>query len=789
MEKYVILHGHFYQPPREDPWTGLIEVQESAAPYSDWNRRITAECYAAGASSRILDSKGAILSIKNNYSHLSFNFGPTLLSWMETEAPQIYQRILDADRLSVERLGHGNALAQSYNHTILPLDTPEDALTQIRWGISDFTHRFKRPAEGMWLPECAVNEMVIDILIDEGMKFLILSPWQAHSLKKDNGEWEQLNNNPAPADRPFYISRPRGRIAVFFYNSELASSISFGHLLRSREGLEKALRETLDKSANPLVTIATDGEIYGHHEPFGDMCFSALVDNLGENPELIFTNYAAYLESHPPVQEVKLRPGDDKKGTSWSCEHGVGRWFGDCGCTTGGEEGWNQAWRTPLREAFDKLRIQAEPLWTKKIESLTGSGAREILDFYGEVLSGAVSPLDFAENAIPITTGKTLQKQQNLLKLLEGVKFLQFMYTSCGWFFSDLAGLEPVQNMRYAYRAAGLMDSDGSAGLIQSLQSSLSEAKSNIAAKGSGSRILEDSVIPKILPEAKSAAIFFWRNLYNLPDKERTTCGVWKGTEVLKKFIPVDGGGQKLTGSVSFKNVSTLESYNYKIRAFINRHFFCKEVDIAIDAQWLTIPIRTMPTALRMEIQETMLNESEDSLKDFLGSKANQRLRDLLIVQTLNVPFGASGWQSLELSLHYGPLLILDQLEKTPAENWEELLLSLEEILTHRDTIGMDADNGSVEKLSGKLVSRVAGILQKRSNREALEQLVIFLEILHRHGLQPLKPFVQNAVYILLEERCNCDEKNGLIEDECPSNNDLIDLARLVNINPERFGL
>ena len=264
---------------------------------------------------------------------------------------------------------------------------------------------------------------------------------------------------------------------------------------------------------------------------------------------------------------------------------------------------------------------------------------------------------------------------------------------------------------------------------------------------------------------------------------------MWKGTEVLKKFIPVDGGGQKLTGSVSFKNVSTLESYNYKIRAFINRHFFCKEVDIAIDAQWLTIPIRTMPTALRMEIQETMLNESEDSLKDFLGSKANQRLRDLLIVQTLNVPFGASGWQSLELSLHYGPLLILDQLEKTPAENWEELLLSLEEILTHRDTIGMDADNGSVEKLSGKLVSRVAGILQKRSNREALEQLVIFLEILHRHGLQPLKPFVQNAVYILLEERCNCDEKNGLIEDECPSNNDLIDLARLVNINPERFGL
>ncbi len=789
MKKYVILHGHFYQPPREDPWTGLIEAQESAAPYSDWNRRITAECYAAGASSRILDGDGAILSIKNNYSHMSFNFGPTLLSWMETEAPQTYQRIIDADRLSKERLGFGNAVAQSYNHTILPLDTPEDVLTQIRWGLSDFTHRFKRPAEGMWLPECAVNEMVIDILINEGMRFLILSPWQAHSLKMETGEWEPLNNNPAPSDRPFYISRPGGQIAVFFYNPELASGISFGHLLRSREGLEKALRETLNQSANPLVTIATDGEIYGHHEPFGDMCFSALLDNLGEKPDLIFTNYAAYLEFHPPVQEVRLRPGDDNKGTSWSCEHGVGRWFRDCGCTTGGEEGWNQAWRLPFRKAFDNLKHKAEPLWTKKIESLTGSNARRILDSYGEVLSGAVSPMDFAEKVMHETTGNTLQKQQDLLRLLEGIKFLQFMYTSCGWFFSELSGLEPVQNMRYAYRAAGLIDSDGSVGLIQRLQSNLSDAHSNIRTKGSGSRILEESVIPEILPEAKSAAIFFWRNLYNLPGKEKTTNGVWQGIDLRKKTISIDDGSQELTGFISFKNVSTLETYNYKFRALTDKHSFCREVDISIDSRWITIPISTMPTALRIEIQKTLLNESEDSLKEFLGSKANQRLRDLLIVQTLKVPFGASGWQSLELSLYYGPLLILDQLENTPAEKWKELLLSLDEMLTHRESIGMDSGNGSVENISGKIVSRVSGILQKRSNREALEQLVLFLEILHRHGLQPLKPFVQNAVFALLDERFNCDEENSSAEGECPSNDDLIDLARLVNINPERFGL
>jgi len=784
MKKYVILHGHFYQPPREDPWTGLIEIQESAAPYPDWNQRITAECYAAGGASRVLDGDGAILSIRNNYSNLSFNFGPTLFSWMESNARKTYSRILEADHESLERLGHGNAVAQSYNHTILPLDNPEDARTQIRWGLSDFTRRFHRQAEGMWLPECAVNEGVIDILIDEGMLFIILSPWQARALRKENGEWEALEEKPAPSDRAFYINRPGGRIAVFFYNPDLASGISFGHLLRSREGFEKALRGVLEQSEYPLVSIATDGEIYGHHEPFGDMCLSSLVDTLDKDSDLVFTNYATYLESNPPLQEVELRPGDDRKGTSWSCTHGVGRWFRDCGCTTGGEEGWNQAWRTPLREAFDKLKTAAEPLWMKKVEKLAGSNPREILDSYGEVLSGAVSPQKFAEKTTRQITDSSLQ---NLLGVMEGVKFLQFMYTSCGWFFADLSGIEPVQNIRYAYRAADLIDPDGSAGLVKNLLSDLSPAESNIPEKGNGARILTESVIPKIHPEARSAAVFFWRNLYKLQGREKITCGIWKGLSVQKSFTDKPDGERELTGRILFLNTSTLQSFNFKFKALIDHRMFCPEVNVFVESRWINIHIRTMPTALRMEIQKTLLNDSEDSLKEFLGSKAPQRSLDLMIVQALNIPFGASGWQSLELSLHYGPLLILDQLEKSPAEDWPKLLKSLEEILTYSEVHGINADGGSVEKRSGKIVSGIAGDLQIRSDRDALEQLITFLEILHRHGLQPLKPFVQNAVYKLLEERFNCDKDGDSVSGDCPSDEDLIDLARLVNINPERF--
>ena len=785
MKKYVILHGHFYQPPREDPWSGLIEHQDSAAPYFDWNRRITAECYAACGASRILDSNGAILSILNNYRYLSFNFGPTLLSWMDSNAPKTYRRILAADRESIERLGYGNAVAQGYNHTILPLDEPKDALTQIRWGLADFSHRFERDADGMWLPECAVNYSVIDKLINEGMKYVILSPWQAHSLRNDKGEWKALNDKPAPSDRPFYIDRPGGRIAVFFYNPDLASGISFGHLLRSREGFEKALRDALARSDAPMVSIATDGEIYGHHEPYGDMCLSALIDHLGSDSDLIFTNYAAYLDANPPALEVKLRTGDEHRGTSWSCVHGVGRWMRDCGCSTGGKENWNQAWRSSLREAFDGLRMEAEPVWTGKVEALTGKDAREVLDSYGKVLSGAEEPHVFAMRILGEGASRSIA--QDLLIMLEGAKFLQFMYTSCGWFFSELSGIEPVQNMSFAYRAAELIDSEGTAKLTAILNTLLSRVESNLSSMGNGSDLLRGLIIPKFPTEVKAAALFFWRNLYNLPGMDKSRWGTWEGRGITRRIVGTGEERLKLEGDISYTELSTLRRYKFEFRSHIDSRLFSPSIDILMDSEWISVPISAMPTALRMEIQKKLLNESEMDLKGFLGSTASERLLDLMIVQALDLPFGASGWQSLELSLHYGPLLILDQLEKLPADSWPKLLESMDEILTHCESNGVDTNFGSLEYLSGRLVSRIAGNLQLQSNRQNLEQLVNFLEIIQLHGLHPLKPTVQNAVYGLLEKRFNCAENSDEIEGECPSNEDLIDLARLVNINPERF--
>ena len=784
MRKHIILHGHFYQPPREDPWTGMIDLQGSAAPYPDWNHRITAECYAACGSSRILDGKGAILSILNNYRYLSFNFGPTLLSWMEDHAPNTYQRIIDADRESMERLGHGNALAQSYNHTILPLDNQDDARTQIRWGLQDFRFRFKRPAEGMWLPECAVNERTVDILISEEVKFIILSPWQAHSIRSENGDWEILGREPAPSDRPFFIERPEGRMAVFFYNPGLASGISFGHLLRSREGFEEALRNTLAQSDTGMISIATDGEIYGHHEPFGDMCFSSLIDHLGEDSDISFTNYASYLENHPPVQEVKLRPGDEKMGTSWSCAHGVGRWMRDCGCSTGGEEGWNQSWRTPLRDAFDNLRIKAEPLWGRKVTELTGRSPREILNAYGKVLSGMKTPWEF--------TGETLKRpdastRKKLLEILEGAKFLQFMYTSCGWFFSDLSGIEPVQNIRYAYRAAELIDPDGSEGLSRNLQSDLSSAESNIPEVGNGSDILARNVIPDTPAEIRSAGLFFWSYLYNLPGKEKALYGIWKGQAIHTEKKDVGEASQKISGNISFTDVSTSTDYRFDFNAVIDKRRFCPEINLRYNSSWITVSIDTMPTALRKEIQRTLLRESENTLKEFLGSQASQRLLDLMIVQKLNVPFGASGWQSLELSLYYGPLLILDQLEKIPEVNWKELLKSLDEILKQREAYDMNSGNGNLEITAGKIISGIAGNLQCKSSKETLEALVLFLEILHKHQLQPLRPAVQNSIYALLEKRFSCREEDSDSGNENPEIEELVELAELVNINPERF--
>ncbi|HKL57376.1 MAG TPA: glycoside hydrolase, partial [Sphaerochaeta sp.] len=352
----LILHGHFYQPPRENPRTGIIGKQLSASPYPDWNERIYSDCYNANVHSRYLSGVRRILSMTNNYEYISFNFGPTLLSWLKRKHPDTYSLIIEADKKSVVRLGHGNAMAQSFNHTILPLCTEAEARAQIVWGLEDFSLRFGREAEGMWLPETGINGMVIDLLAEYGLKFVILSPWQCKSVENEEGKMVDLNGKSAPYGKPFILTGDTGAtISAFFYHPSLAEGISFGHLLRDADNLYARLLTIKREEGQPLIQTATDGEIYGHHEPYGDMALAALIKKVHERSDFRLTNYATFLEAHPATLHATLHEGEEAKGTSWSCVHGVSRWYKDCGCHTGGDESWNQTWRTPLRQAFDNL--------------------------------------------------------------------------------------------------------------------------------------------------------------------------------------------------------------------------------------------------------------------------------------------------------------------------------------------------------------------------------------------------------------------------------------------------
>jgi alpha-amylase/alpha-mannosidase (GH57 family) len=442
MHRFLCIHGHFYQPPRENPWLEAIELQDSAYPYHDWNERITAECYAPNAASRILDAEGRIERIVNNYTRISFNFGPTLLAWMEERKPEVYRSILEADELSRVRFsGHGSALAQPYNHIILPLASSRDKRTQILWGLADFEHRFGRKAEGVWLPEAAVDLESLDILAAEGVLFTILEPGQAAT---------QVDTTV-----PYKVRLPSGRsISVFFYDGATSRAVAFEGLLSSGERFASRLLSRFPEAdGDRLVHIATDGETYGHHHRYGEMALTYALHHVESNGLARLTNYGEYLAAHPPEQEVEI-----VENTSWSCAHGVERWRSDCGCQTGGPDGWNQAWRAPLREALDWLRDELAP----RFEAEAGRyfddpwAAR---DAYISVM------LDRSQKSMDVRA----------LELLEMQRHAMLMYTSCGWFFNDLAGIETIQVLQYAGRVVQLAGN----GIEEGFLSRLEKARGN----------------------------------------------------------------------------------------------------------------------------------------------------------------------------------------------------------------------------------------------------------------------------------------------------------------------
>jgi len=477
----LIIHGHFYQPPREDPWTNEIDNQSSAYPYKNWNYRIAAECYGPNGYSRVLDEKGLINEIINNYQYLSFNFGPTLLTWLENKEPDIYNHIIEGDKKSViEHNGHGNAIAQIYNHVIMPLQSFEDKITQVIWGLKDFEYRFGRKSEGIWLAETAVDYKTIDILIEQKIKFIVLSPLQAIAIrKKGNENWIAVGKSGIDSSIPYLIKRTHGEIAVFFYDKQLSTSISFEHLLRNADDLSYKIANASNND-NGVIVIATDGEIYGHHEPFGDMCLSSLISRFHKNgSKLHFTNFGETLAQSEIIFEVNLFMGDDELGSSWSCAHGVGRWYKDCGCQTGGQSNWNQQWRTPLREAFTILKKDVDALFI----NLTSDFINDPWDVRNDYIDFILSEYQTNKNECFIDKHLTREindsEKDKLFKLLEAQKLSLFSFTSCGWFFSEVTGIETVQNIKFATKALMIIEEFGSVVRGDFLEK-LKEAQSNI---------------------------------------------------------------------------------------------------------------------------------------------------------------------------------------------------------------------------------------------------------------------------------------------------------------------
>ena len=498
MRPFVCIHGHFYQPPRENPWLEEIETQDSAHPFHDWNRRITAECYAPNTASRILGPEDRIVAIVNNYSRMSFDFGPTLLSWLELHEPETYTAILDADRISCEHFnGFGSALAQAYNHTILPLSSSRDKRTQILWGIADFVHRFKRRPEGMWLPETAVDLESLDILAEQGIRFTILAPHQARRTRKSGAKtWQEAADAGVDTRVPYLCRLASGRtIALFFYDGPLSREVAFGEVLKHGRRLADGLIKGADPRAGSaeLRHIAVDGETFGHHHRFGEMALSYGLHMLEDQGTARLTNYAAFLDQHPPEHEVEI-----VENTSWSCAHGVERWRGDCGCRAGGHPDWTQAWRAPLRAAMDYIRDRLASVFEQHLHSRTADPWR-LRDEYIEVI------LDRTEESKQSLLGRHGFQSPaegvriTVWKLLEMQRAANLMYTSCGWFFDDIAGIESVQVLQYAARAMQLAQDVSGEDLEPGFLALLEEAPSNDPSYKSGRDLYEKNVKPAVL--------------------------------------------------------------------------------------------------------------------------------------------------------------------------------------------------------------------------------------------------------------------------------------------------
>jgi len=635
MERYLCIHGHFYQPPRENPWLEAIELQDSAYPYHDWNERITAECYAPNAVARIVDGANQIVKLVNNYAKISFNFGPTLLSWLEAKAPAVYQAILAADRESQRKFsGHGSALAQVYNHVIMPLANRRDRVTQIRWGIRDFERRFERAPEGMWLAETAVDLETLELLVEAGIRFTILAPHQAARVRKiGENSWTKINGAAIDPSRAYRQTLPSGKtIALFFYDGPIARAVAFeGLLSHGGQFIGKLLGGfTGERDGPQLMHIATDGESYGHHHRFGDMALAYTLEQIEAKQLARLTNYGEFLVTFPPTHEVEV-----VQKSSWSCAHGIDRWWSDCGCNSGGHPGWNQAWRTPLRDALDWLRDQVAPPW-KTIAGELFKNPWAARDAYIDVIldrSAANLEKFFARHAAhPLTASE----QTTALKLLELQRQALLMYTSCGWFFDDLSGIETVQVIQFAARAVQLAEEVFGGLLEEQCIDRLARAVSNLAEHGNGREIYEKFVRPARVDWERVGAHYAVSSLFaGYPAQARVYCyraeqKAWQIFEAGKAKLAV--GRINLTSEITKESselvFGALHMGDHNVNGGV-RPFLGEEVEAYL-ARELAEPFSRVDFAEVIRLMDRRFGASNYSLRSLFRDERCQLLEWIL---------------------------------------------------------------------------------------------------------------------------------------------------------------
>ncbi|NJL64412.1 MAG: DUF3536 domain-containing protein [Methylacidiphilales bacterium] len=549
---YVTVHGHFYQPPRENPYLDAIERQPSASPFHNWNERIHHECYRPNAFARVFNDKGEVVGIVNNYEYMSFNIGPTLMSWLERHDMEVHQRILEADRKSQARLnGHGNAIAQVYNHIIMPLANERDKYTQIRWGKADFKSRFGRDPEGMWLAEAAVDYPTLSALVAEGISFIVLAPSQAQRCRllsthhDPHPEWIEVGGGQIDPTRPYrcYLKNDEeGRyIDIFFYDGPISRDMGFSDVVYNSSHFAGRVGAAIrgDRRQAQVISVATDGETFGHHKGGTEKTLAYAF--IGEFPKhgWTVTNFAHYLSLNSPTWEVELKPV-----TAWSCSHGVDRWQDDCGC--GGAPGWHLKWRRPLRDALNWLRDQLIKVYEeqgrklfidpwqardeyieviREKQSLMPEVYRQSLTPLGSRSADSLSDSSHSHSSHFLGVNRFLARHQthklteaekiDALRLLEMQRHSLLMFTSCGWFFEELSRPEGTQILRYAARALELAGDVAGIQLEKSFIKKLAAATCNIDQFKDGAEVYRQLVSTAQVSFKQVAAQYAITSLFN----------------------------------------------------------------------------------------------------------------------------------------------------------------------------------------------------------------------------------------------------------------------------------